>query len=95
MATLKPNQFTTYEWDTTEEELQANILNTSNVYMLQNKLAFAAIERANLTYDVNNPLVFVQREAALAGEMAAYSNLLSNHNDALHLAHTQSQVSNI
>lgn len=83
MAKLLPNQFTTYEFETEVEQLTSAILTEPNVQAIQNQLARAAMERANLDYDVNNPHAIIQQEAALKGEMNAYTFLLDAHKAAL------------
>lgn len=81
MAKPLPNEFQTYEFESDKEERQASVLTEGNIQAIQNKRALAMIERSRLTYDPEKPItVFVQREAALMGEIAAYDNIIDSHN---------------
>lgn len=79
MAKLLANQFTQYEFESDAEERDSCILNPGSVINIQNKLALAALERANLEHDPLQPYLGIQREAALKGEMNAYQFLLDQH----------------
>jgi hypothetical protein len=79
MAKQIANQFTQYEFESEAEERDSCILNPGSVMNIQNKLALAALERANLEHDPLQPYLGIQREAALKGEMNAYQFLLDQH----------------
>lgn len=83
MAKQVNNIFTQYTWESAQEELEATILNPSSVKNIQNQLAMAATERANLDYDVTNPYGNLQKEAYLKGQMAAFQLLLDQHHQTL------------
>jgi hypothetical protein len=69
----------------TEQELkQGQILNESQIRFIENQLTQAMSERANLTYDATTPITtFVQAEAALMGQIDAFSFLLSAHAEVI------------
>ena len=83
MAKQLPNQFSTYQFDSPEEELSSLIYTQSNIQQLQNRLAAATLERAHLEYDINYPHKFIQQEAALLGEIRTYQTLIDGHFSAL------------
>jgi len=64
MATLKPNSFTSYEL-TEDEELQASILTTLQLQLMNNHLAVSAEEKINLDFTPKDVEGFLQKEAAL------------------------------
>lgn len=83
MSTAITNNFQQYSL-TEDEELKGAILTELNVQVIQNKLALAMLERASLSYDPSQPIsVFVQQEAALMGEISAYTNILDNHKEVI------------
>jgi hypothetical protein len=70
MAHLLDNEFSSYEL-TTEEMTQGSILTLTQKQVIQNDIAISAAEKLNLEYDPNNPNVFMQQEAKLAGQIQA------------------------
>jgi len=75
MATLIPNNFSSYEL-TAEEELIGQTLNFQQKAVLQNKLAGIVQEKLTLTLDVSAPAKFTQDEAYLRGQMDVITWLL-------------------
>ena len=77
MATLIPNEFSSYELSD-EEALQGSVFTTTQLQVLQNAKAAVAEEKIHLEYDPENPLLFAQREAGLAGQLATYNYLIDS-----------------
>ena len=84
MAYLIPNQFSSYHL-TEEEELQGQILTITQQQVIQNLLAVTAEEKNLLSFDTTNPLEYAQREAGLAGQLAAYAFILESSEAASRL----------
>lgn len=83
MATLLPNEFQQYEF-TPAELKSACIFSESNVQYIKTQLALAMLERANLTYNTEQPLTtFVQQEASLMGQIFAFRFLLDSHTSVI------------
>lgn len=75
MAHLIPTAFS--KWELNEEETkQGSILTIAQTQVIQNQLAMAAEEKIMLEMDANNISGSLQREAGLAGQIAAYQFLL-------------------
>lgn len=72
---LTPNSFSSYHL-TDEDTLEGSILSTLQKQVIQNKLAIKAEQRLAMQMDANNPLASLQEEAALAGEILAYRNII-------------------
>lgn len=70
------NAFTEYELLDSEIKLGA-IFTEANRAIIQNLIARAAQDRLALTYDVNNPMSFIQREAELQGQIGILTYLLN------------------
>ena len=75
MAILIPNSFSSYDL-TEEETLQGSILTLTQQQLIQNYRSVLAEEKLALEYDPANPQIFLQREAGLAGQLAALNYLL-------------------
>lgn len=69
MAIIIPNSFTSYQWDSDEEELSAMCTTYANKQWLQNELSLYSQSRLNLTYDVAHPETFIQAESELKGKI--------------------------
>lgn len=75
MAHLIPTAFS--KWELNDEETkQGSILTIAQTQVVQNLLAMAAEEKIMLEIDPNNISSYVQREAGLAGQIAAYQFIL-------------------
>lgn len=75
MATISPNIFTSYEL-TQEEQKAGHTLTTVNQQVIQNLISISAHLKVNLTYDPAAPLIFMQEEARLNGEIKILTYLL-------------------
>lgn len=76
MATLVPNEFSSYRL-TQDEEVQGILLTNAQKQVLQNQLSQCASDKLNLTYTPNDPLVYAQKEAYLRGQIDAIKYILS------------------
>lgn len=75
MPQLRLNRFSSFSL--TEEELRTGSIFTEfQKCVIQNILSDFAIEKTNLLYDPEHPLVFVQREAELQGKIIILQHLL-------------------
>lgn len=74
---LTPNSFSSYHL-TEDDTLEGSILTTLQKQVIQNLLVARAEEKLALEFDPDNINRFVQREASLAGEIAAYQTLIAN-----------------
>jgi hypothetical protein len=64
-------------WEFTPQELTAGtILTTIQKQCIQNQISSLALQRINLMYDPSTPLVFVQRDAELKGQINALQYLI-------------------
>lgn len=70
------NTFTEYELSDAELKL-GSIFTDTNRAIIQNLIAKAASDKIALTYDVNSPMTFVQREAELQGQIGILTYLLN------------------
>lgn len=75
MPTPRPTPFTAYEFSE-EEILQANVLPPLLRQRIQTMLADTSVQVLGLVYDPDKPLDFVQKDAALKGQMQVYQLLL-------------------
>jgi len=75
MANLIPTAFS--KWELNDEEVrQGSILSVAQTQVIQNNLAMAAEEKLMLEIAPDNISLYLQREAGLAGQIAAYQFLL-------------------
>ena len=81
MAVQRPNVFTTYEL-TEKESITGSFLNLDQKRVIQNQLAAVAEQILGLTFDPANPGTFIQDDAHLKGQMAAFKLLLLLSEDA-------------
>jgi hypothetical protein len=63
-----PSTFSRFQL-TSEEQSSGQSLTTNNLAAIQNLICDAAEERLALKYDPLNPLIWVQREAELQGQI--------------------------
>ncbi len=84
MAHLKLTQFAAYSL-TQQEEISGSILINDQKLFIQNQLAFAAQQALALVPDPVNYTAFIQTDAHLKGQIAAYQYLL-DCSDASELA---------
>ena len=75
MPQPKISQFSTYSF-TEEELLQASILSPIQIQLIQSDMAQIAENILALEFDPENPQKFVQNDAHLKGQLAAYRYLL-------------------
>ena len=75
MARVIPNIFTSYVL-TPEELKSGQSLTFEQIQVMQNLLSDAAQERVNLIYEPLNPLLFVQRDAELKGQIGILTFLI-------------------
>ena len=71
-----PSMFTKYEF-TSAELMDASKLTLMQEAKLQTQLATLVEEKLLLTYDTNNSLTYVQREAELQGQIRILQSLLN------------------
>lgn len=75
MPQPKASQFSAYAF-TEEELLQASILSPTQIQLIQTDMAQIAENILALEFDPNYPQKFVQNDAHLKGQLAAYRYLL-------------------
>lgn len=75
---MKPviNAFTVYEFDDDHERYTAVALSPLQRAFIQSEAAVAAERILSLAYDPDKPMKFLQEEAGLKGQRAAYEFLL-------------------
>lgn len=94
MATAIPNTFTSFKWETDEEEFGASILTIGNKQRIQNEIAIIAQQILNITFDPEHPMQFVQQDANLKGQLQSLQWLIDVSDAAqTALAHIQSSSS--
>jgi hypothetical protein len=76
MAKLIPSPFCRIEFKDDEEQARAALLSSPTKDWIQYLMSIAAQKRLNLSYDLANPMEFMQVEAALKGEITTYQYLL-------------------
>lgn len=76
MGHLIPNDFSSYYLNE-QEELEGSILTVTQKQVIQNYLSAAASEKNGLEFDPDKPLLFVQQEASLKGQIDAFRFILS------------------
>lgn len=81
MAKQLPNSFTAYEL-TTEEQLNGQILNTSQELVLQTEMSTIAEQLLVLDFDPVTPTKFAQDEAFLRGQLSVYRLLIDRSPEA-------------
>lgn len=81
---LTPNSFSSYHL-TEDDSLEGSILTTLQKQVIHNLLVVRAEQKLNLQLDAANPSSFIQEEACLAGEIAAYRTLIDNSEAAVEL----------
>jgi hypothetical protein len=59
-----------------QEYLVGSILTLTQKQVIQNQIAQLALQKNNLTFDPTSPLVFMQAEAELRGQITALQYLL-------------------
>lgn len=82
MANLVPSPFCKYELEP-DEAKRGMILNTENLWVIQNMIAQYAQEKIDLTLELKHSDQYWQREAVLRGSIDALQSLVDNHNAAL------------
>ena len=80
MARVIPNIFTSYVL-TPDELKSGQSLSLVQIRVMQNLMSEAAQERVNLIYDPLNPLLFVQRDAELKGQIGILTYLINYSNE--------------
>jgi hypothetical protein len=70
-----PSTFSRFQL-TSEEQSSGQSLTTNNLAVIQNLICDAAEERLALKYDPLNPLIWVQREAELQGQIGVLKLLV-------------------
>jgi hypothetical protein len=83
MATSIPSPFCRVQFKDEDEEFRAALLSAPNKDWIQHLMSMAAQRRLNLEYDPANPLLFMQAEASLKGEIQTYQYLLEASNAAV------------
>lgn len=81
MATIAPSQYTRYNLHPAEE-LEGQIINLNQRYVLQTQLADTVQLKLNLVPDVDNFTKFIQQEAFYAGQIALLDAILSRSDQA-------------
>ena len=79
---INTNNFTSYSL-TPEEELSGFQLTSEQRAIIQNDMAKTAIDKLHLKYDPEHPLLFLQKEADLAGQLVYMQHLLDRADAAL------------
>lgn len=77
MSTVISSAFTRYA-QTNQEQLAGSVLSGDQKQYIQNQLATIAEQRLALVPDPINYAVFIQDEAFLKGQMAAYQYMLDS-----------------
>jgi hypothetical protein len=72
---IKVSTFTSYLLSN-EDQLQGQIFSVLQEAVLQNMLVDLAEEKLNLKYDPEHPLIFLQREAELQGQIGLVSFII-------------------
>jgi hypothetical protein len=74
---MKQIQTSFSAWELTrEEQTHGAILTSVQKAILQNMISNCAERLLNLDYNPEKPMEFVQQQASLKGELAAYRNVL-------------------
>ena len=81
MATLIPNEFTSYQLNE-QESLEGAIFTIPQKYVLHNLLSVYAAEMLSLEYDVAAPNSYIQQEAYKRGQIESIRFLLASHDAA-------------
>ncbi len=74
---LTPNSFSSYHLSE-DDALEGSILTTLQKQVIHNLLVLRAEEKLNLEFTPDDITAYTQREASLAGEIAAYRTLIAN-----------------
>lgn len=74
---LTPNSFSSF-FLTEDDSLEGSILTTLQKQVIHNLLVARAEEKLALRFNPAKPEEFIQQEASLAGEIAAYQTLIAN-----------------
>ena len=82
MAELISNTFTSYNL-TDEEILQGSLLTITQRQIIQTNISMAAEEKLALEFDVTEPNKYIQKEAGLAGQIAALKYILDQADAAV------------
>jgi hypothetical protein len=77
MATLIPNEFTSYQLNE-QEQLEGALLTTTQKQVLQNQLSICAAELLSLEFDTTNPQIYIQQEAYKRGQIEQLRFLLAS-----------------
>jgi hypothetical protein len=77
MATVIPNEFTSYNLND-QEQLEGALLTTVQKQVLQNQLSICASEMMALEYDTTNPASFAQQEAYKRGQIECLRFILAS-----------------
>jgi len=81
MATIIPNEFTSYNLNE-QEVLEGSVLTIDQKYCLQNQLAIIASELLNILYDPLNPEKFTQEQAYKKGQLDILRHILASSDAA-------------
>ena len=81
MATLIPNEFTSYALND-QEQLEGASLTILQKQVLQNQLSICAAELLALEYDVTQPNSYIQQEAYKRGQIEALRFILASSDAA-------------
>ena len=74
---LTPNSFSSYHLSE-DDALEGSILTTLQKQVIHNLLVARAEEKLSLEFTPDDVATYTQREASLAGEIAAYRALIAN-----------------
>jgi hypothetical protein len=81
MATIIPNEFTSYDLDESEQ-LEGSVLTTTQKQVLQNQLSICAAELLALEYDTAEPQSYIQQEAYKRGQIEQIRFILASSDAA-------------
>lgn len=84
---LTPNSFSSYHLSEDDAQ-EGSILTMLQKQVIQNLLVARAEQKLSLELDPNNLSTYLQQEASLAGEIAAYQTLIANSEFAEEAKHT-------
>jgi hypothetical protein len=90
MATINNNAFTQYNL-TEQEQLAGTTLNFEQKLCIQNQMASIAMQKLALAATPNDYNTFIQNEAYLGGQLAAFQYLLDSSAASEAVIYQQSQ----
>jgi hypothetical protein len=81
MATLKESKFTSWEL-TDEEEIQASVLSSMNIILIQNDLNMAAEQAVNLEFTPEDTMKYLKQKSYLDAQIQTFEYLIRRSREA-------------